>query len=269
MPEIMTGLNTDYQNIYLCGECYFSQKLRAFLGNNLNYAIHDLSFGSGNTDSFLSVLKYKKYLDPGLFFLGGSIHDKYGWRDGQALYDVLKWFECSLYESELVLCLTGPFTRTNSDFDHRTVNAFKERFAKENGLKILDLRIGEENTVDYLHFDLAGEKIFFHRVLDFISQYSRAKQSMVLKTVDMEIDVFDVPDCKRLTILHDVPDHPFYIHNNESLVKQMAPFRLINEHRDHVHFLTGRKMYNNLWDVKSGNVRFSEKAFVYSLILHF
>jgi hypothetical protein len=255
--------------IYMCGECYFSKKLASFLEKNTNYSIDNLSVGSGNMDTFLTILKYKKIFDPGLFLLGGSIHDKWGWNKGETLEQVYNWFKTSLYESTMTICLTGPYKKTKDElYDHRETNAYKEKFAAGHGIPILDLRILDENIAsDGFHFSEAGEQVLFEKILNYIQSYVPKKTNPEFFKIEQKTDQLSCPECSRLTLIHDHNDELLDIYNNEKIVKRLVPLKLYHLYPEKSFFID-RDIVTNIRNIQKGLMKFTQPVFVKAMIVH-
>lgn len=253
--------------VYMCGECYFSQKLETFLNGQTKYQIINLSVGSGNLETFLNILKCNKIFEPGIFLIGGSVHDKWGWNDGETLKDILYWFQGSLYESSLVICLTGPFDRSkNETYDHRITNTLKEEFAQKHGIDVLDLRINTENVIsDGIHFDTIGESIFYNKILNFLLSFKeKTINPEILRIGEIKQEIF-VEKCKRLTIIHNNNDDLLDIYYNNNLIKKLTPTRLSIENPDRISFID-RPLVNNFTNIETGKIFFSQPVFIHSII---
>lgn len=258
-----------YNNIYFCGECYFSNDLKIFLQKNIEANIENISIGSGSTDIFLTILKYRKYFEPGVFLLGGSIHDKWGWNNGETLKDIIGWFKTSLYNSSLVLCLTGPYDKTtDDDYDHRKTNEHKINIAESLKIPYLDLRISKENLSDTVHFNKQGQEFFFTQILDFLVSYKPDKQNPLIQNIQKTTDKIIVETCKRLTIIHDHNSSVLAIFNNEKQVKNLVPYRLLSENPDSTPYID-RVLYNNFYNPEIGTILFSEPVFVHATLTYY
>lgn len=262
--------NVPYNNIYFCGECYFSHDLENFVKEKINCNVVNLSVGSGSTDTFLTILKYKKHFDPGVFLLGGSVHDKWGWNEGKTLEEIYNWFNSSLYDSNLVLCLTGPFDETdNQNYDHRIINDQKKMFAEKNKIDCLDLRIKTQHVMnDKIHFNLDGKKTFHEKILNFLVGYKPRPINPIVKLINKKTTELQVFPCKRLTIIHDHNNNLLDIYNNDKIVKKLTPTRLSSEHKDRTSFID-RTLVSNFVKLEEGLIKFSEPVFIHATLTHF
>lgn len=258
-----------YNNVYFCGECYFSNDLKFFLQEKIDASINNISVGSGSTDIFLTTLKYKKYFDPGIFLLGGSIHDKWGWNNGETLKDVVCWFKTSLYESSLVVCLTGPFDKTtDKEYDHRITNEQKINMTKTLGLPCLDLRIHKENLSDHIHLNQSGKEIFYNKILNFLLTYKPNIHNPQINSVQQFTNQINVPSCKRFTIIHDHNNDILNIYNNEKSVKNLVPYRLLKDNPNFIPYID-RTLYNNFINPQVGIITFSQPVFIHATLAYY
>jgi hypothetical protein len=265
----MNKYKLHYNNIYFCGECYFSYALKEFLQKNTSANIQNLSIGSGSTETFLTILKYKKCFDPGIFLLGGSIHDKWGWNNGETLNDILSWFNTSLYDSSLVLCLTGPYEKTtDSIYDHRLINEYKQKFAEQHNIPYLDLRINKEHIFDNIHFNTEGKEIFNNKILEFLINQKPKLINPKIEKIERTTDRLEINNCKRFTIIHEHNNALLDIFNNEKLVKQLTPYRLLSSNPTRIPYID-RTLYNNFIKPHHGFIRFSEPVFIHATITYF
>jgi hypothetical protein len=269
----MTTENFVYKNIYLFGECYFSNDLSIFLNQNFaNITVTNLSVSGGSSDNFLTILKmYHRELEPGLFLVGGSIHDQWRWRNGDVIKDIIKWFDTSFAESILVFCQTGPMLNIEDrKYNHNEYNTFKKSMTNNRNIFSLDVRHTEEAaTSDKIHLNNLGKSNLNKKILEFLLGFFKNfnKKPIEILSVNKTVNELEINEpVPLLSVIHGHNSDLFTVYVNGQIQKQFGFYMIPEEKRvGYIPYLD-RMIVSTYNNVPVGKITFSEPIYVKAMI---
>jgi len=251
--------------VYLFGECYF-QKFEDLLketDGGSQFDFENLSISNGSIKAFLMMLKCKKNLEKGVFLVGGSLQDKWGWESGKIAKQIINWFDTCLFDSLLIFCLTGSLNK-QEDL-HNFYNEEKKKFANQRNIFSLDLRFDANQSVDGIHVGVEEKKVMAKKTIEFLKTISFVFSTEELACFTDKILV-DKP-YRNITIFHGHNKSIFEIKNNNKIIKKYA-FYLLPQKTSEGHILyMDRPMITEIEKPQVGTINFSERVYVDKVIM--
>ena len=259
-----------HSKVYLFGECYFFG-----LENSADWGefdVENISVGSGSCSNFLSLLETGKVREQGIFFVGGSIHERHGWGNGQTLARVLDWFNTFFHDSVLVFCLVGPRNPREEHLLYNNVKYNSEKAEACDGERILSLDCTFDSgdasvTKDGLHIHHTAKAWVSDRIRSFLSERGFERR---LIHVGHDLDrILLGSGYRSMTIMHGNNDGFFSVFNNDRNIKNYAAYgHEMCSKPGVLIYMKGRKIIvDRISNVAAGEIRFSEAIYVDSIKL--
>lgn len=254
------------KNIYLFGECYF-QDMELESSNIDNFIFHNMSIGNGSSYSFLNLLKTKSINEKGVFFVGGTIHDRHGWHNGKTLQQIVNWFNTLFYDSILVFCLVGP--KNTQNHEHLNLNKYHEdkiEVCNHKNIFYLDLRFDNESSTDGVHMTKKQKKLMSTQILEYLHQnnFKSSSYSISIKKDLIELNVQN-SNIHKCYLLHGHNKQSFSIFNNNSLMKKYSVLGDKNFGKEGFHPSLDRPILTKI--IHPGKITFSESIYIDSIIV--
>lgn len=258
-----------HSKVHLFGECYFEGLEREDWGG---VAVENISVGSGSCSDLISLLESGGVREQGVFFVGGSVHDRHGWRNGRTLQRLLGWFDTLLHDSVLVLCLVGPHNPREEHLAHNTAWYNAEKKAACDGRRILPLDCTFDSsdpalTDDGIHLRPAARGWMAARMRGLLAGLDARR-----RVVKVGRDVGRIllgSGYLSVTLLHGHNGGFLSVSNNERVVRMFAPpGHETSSQPGVVRYMKGRRLIvDRISNVLPGELRFSEETYVDSVLL--
>lgn len=259
-----------HSKVYLFGECYFhGLEDRVDWGE---FIVENISAGSGSCSNLLSLFEAGGVREQGIFFVGGSIHERNGWGNGRTLTRVLDWFNTFFHDSFLVFCLVGPHNPREEHLMYNNVRYNSEKSAVCDGRRVFSLDCAFDSadtslTDDGLHLKWSKRGWMAERIRDFLFNLHAHRRVV---GVGQDVDrILLGSDHRSMTILHGNNDGFFSVSNNERVVKKYAAYghEMMGEPRVFPYIKGRNVIVDRISNVLAGEIRFSDTIHVANIIL--
>lgn len=254
------------KNVYLFGECYFETMdvILSELDTNEEFQFSNMSISGGACYDFNTFLKSQRFLEQGIFVLGGSVHDQWSFKS-QFLPQILNWFETSLYDSVLIFALTGQRDGADNKLHHFYNN---EKLKLINGKNILsfDMRFEASKSHDGLHIHKEEKHDIASKLIDFLKTIKFHIQEVKINNLVKDIPI---EKCKKIIIIHRHNNATFEVKDGGKFSRRYVYYKHLNKdtkgHWSHLD----RLLITEISDPKPGLISFSQEIYVDKVIIEF